>query len=390
MAAATVRLPSAEGGIAVHTFSGAPPFPETAAPAATRLAFAAVHVTADPLATRDPGSDACIDWDATLAFRRHVWGLGLAVAEVMDTAQRGMGLPWAQARQLIERSAAEARAVGGRIACGIGTDQLDPMRPTDPDAVIAAYLEQLEVAEAAGAQPIVMASRALAACASGPDDYRRVYDAVLSQAGRPVVLHWLGAVFDPALEGYWGAPDRDGATGVLLDLVADHAPRIEGIKVSLLDLDHEVDLRRRVPSGVRVFSGDDFNFLELIRGDAQHHSDALLGIFDAAAPAAAAALRCLDVGDVEGYERVLGPVVPLSRLLFAAPTRLYKTGIVFLAHLNGHQDHFRMLGGWESARSVTHLADLVRLADAARLIADPELAAARVAAIMSVAGVDQG
>ena len=387
---ASVRLPTAGGGVSVHTFAARSGLPATAPPSEARLAFAAAHVVADPLATRDPGSDACIDWDATLAFRRHLWGLGLAVAEVMDTAQRGMGLPWSAAATLVARSAAESRAVGGRIACGVGTDQLDPAVPADLSSVTTAYLQQLEVVESAGAQPIIMASRALAACARGPEDYRTVYEAVLSQVSGPVVLHWLGAAFDPALEGYWGAPDRDGATQVLLDLVADHAATIEGIKVSLLDLDHEVDLRRRVTGGVRVFTGDDFNFLELIRGDADHHSDALLGIFDAAAPAAAAALQALDRGDIARYEAILQPVVPLSRLLFEAPTRLYKTGIVFLAYLNGHQDHFRMLGGWESARSLTHLAELVRLADAAGLILDAERAAERAGMVMSTGGVPQG
>lgn len=386
---ASVRLPTAAGGIVAHRFAGPSSFPTTAVASRSRLAFAAAHVVVDPLATADPGTDAAIDWEATLAFRHHLWGLGLAVAEAMDTAQRGMGLPWSAAAELIDRSAAEARAVGGRIACGVGTDQLLPGAPADLDAVTRAYLAQLEIVEAAGAQPIVMASRALAACARGPEDYRTVYDAVLSQASDPVVLHWLGAAFDPALEGYWGAEDRGAATDVLLDLVADHAARIEGIKVSLLDADHEVDLRRRVSADVRVFTGDDFHFLELIRGEGGHHSDALLGIFDAAAPAAAAALGALDEGDVAAYEAILAPVVPLSRLLFAAPTRLYKTGIVFLAHLNGHQDHFRMLGGWESARSVTHLAALVRLADAAGLIADPEVAAARAGAVMAVAGIPQ-
>lgn len=385
----SLRLPTADGRVEEHILSGPSSLPTRAAPSRSRLAFAAAHVVADPMTTRDPSSDACIDWDATLAFRRHLWGLGLAVAEVMDTAQRGMGLPWSAAAELVRRSAAEARTMDGRIICGVGTDHLGADTPHGLQAITTAYLEQLEVVAAAGAQPIIMASRALAASARGPEDYLTVYDEVLSQADGPVVLHWLGPAFDPALEGYWGSPDPAVATDVLLDLVGDRASQVEGIKVSLLDLAHEEDLRRRVPAGVRVFTGDDFNFLELIRGDGTHHSDALLGIFDAAAPAAAAALAALDEGDVARYNAILAPVVTLARRLFEAPTRFYKAGIVFLAHLNGHQDHFRMLGGIEGTRSAIHLADLVRLADAADLIVDPEVAARRAAAVMAVAGIAQ-
>jgi hypothetical protein len=387
VASPAVRLPTVGGAVEEYRLSGAEPYPAVAAPPRSRLALSAVHVVADPLATTDPWEDAAVDWDATLAFRHHVWGLGLGVAEAMDTAQRGMGLPWQAARELIVRSGAEARAAGGRIGCGVGTDQLDPAAAHDVDAVVRAYLEQLEVVEGAGAQPIVMASRALAACATGPDDYRRVYEAILSQVGGPVILHWLGPSFDPALTGYWGSASVPGATDLLLGLVADHADRIEGVKVSLLDLAHEEGLRRRVPDGVRVFTGDDFNFAELIRGDGERHSDALLGIFDAAAPAAAAALHALDEGDLATYGAVLRPVVTLSRHLFAAPTPYYKAGVVFLAWLNGHQRHFRMLGGLESSRSVLHLAGAFRLADSAGLLRDPELAADRMTALMAVAGV---
>lgn len=386
MAAPTVRLPTADGGVQSYRLRVAEPYPAVAARVRSRLALAAVHVVADPLATADPHFDAAIDWDATMAFRHHIWGLGFGVADAMDTAQRGMGLPWPAARELVVRSSAEARAVGGRIGCGVGTDQLEPAA-ADVDAVVGAYLEQLEVVEGAGAQPIVMASRALAACAAGPDDYRRVYDKILTQVGGPVILHWLGPSFDPALAGYWGSASVPDATALLLDLVADHAERVEGIKVSLLDLAHEEDLRRRVPDGVRVFTGDDFHFAELMRGDGERHSDGLLGIFAAAAPAAAVALHALDDGDLDRYDAVLRPVVALSRHLFAAPTRYYKAGVVFLAWLNGHQRHFRMLDGLESSRSVTHLAEAFRLADAAGLLRDPDLAARRMTALMTVAGV---
>lgn len=382
-----VRLPGPDGAVSTYHLSGRDPYPRTASPPRSRVAFAAAHVVADPMVEADPFEGGAIDWDVTLAFRRHLWGLGLSVAEAMDTAQRGMGLSWPQAAELIRRSAAEARATGGVVACGIGTDHLTPGPSVTTDDVVAAYLEQVAVAEDAGAPAIVMASRALAACARGPEDYLDVYDRVLSQLSEPAILHWLGEPFDPALAGYWGHADTASATDVCLQVLSDHATRIRGIKVSLLDLEHEVGLRQKVPEDVVVFTGDDFNFKELIRGDGQHHSDALLGIFDAAAPAAAAALAALDRGDVAGYEAILEPVVELSRHLFRAPTRYYKTGVVALAHLNGHQDHLRMLGGLEGARSTLHLARLFVLADAAGLLDDPELAAARMTHVMAVSGV---
>jgi hypothetical protein len=360
----------------------------SAAPAPrTRVAYAAAHVVADPLAPGDPTGPAQLDWDATLAFRRHLWGLGFRVAEAMDTAQRGMGLDWPTTRELIRRSAAEARAVGGELACGAGTDQIaDPAGATLAD-VERAYLEQCEAVEDAGAPVILMASRALAACAGGPDDYRAIYASVLGELTRPAILHWLGPAFDPALEGYWGSRDLDEATETLLGVIAEHRDRIDGVKVSLLDRDREVALRRRLPSGVRMYTGDDFHYPELVAGDDRGHSDAMLGIFDAIAPAASAALHALDAGDRERYEALLGPTVPLSRHMFRAPTQYYKTGVVFLAYLNGHQDHFRMVGGLEGARSVAHLGELFVLADAAGLLRDPGLAVARMRAVLAVAGV---
>jgi hypothetical protein len=329
-------------------------------PPRTRVAFAAAHVVADV--------DGGIDWEATLAFRHHLWAYGLGVAEAMDTAQRGMGLDWPAARELIRRTAAER---GGRLAAGAGTDHAQPRTLAD---VRAAYEHQCELIEGAGAQAIVTASRALAAISRGPDDYREVYGAVLSQLERPAILHWLGDTFDPALAGYWGSTNLDEAAETLLAIIEADADKVDGVKVSLLDADREVELRRRLPEGVRLYTGDDFNYPELIASG----SDALLGIFDAIAPAAAAALHALDAGDRAEYDRILEPTVPLARRLFEPPTYNYKTGIVFLAWLNGHQDRFTMLGGMERARPVEHLADVYALADRAGLLRDPELARARV------------
>jgi Protein of unknown function (DUF993) len=336
-------------------------------PSSTRVAFAAAHVVADP--------DAGVDWEATLAFRRHLWEHGLGVAEAMDTAQRGMGLDWPDARELIRRTAAEG---GGRLAAGAATDHT---QPATLDDVRAAYEHQCELVEGEGAQVIVMASRALAELATSADDYREVYGAVLNQLERPAILHWLGEMFDPALARYWNPAhpeDLDEATDVVIDIVTAHRDKIDGVKVSLLDADREVDIRRRLPEGVRLYTGDDFNYPELIAGG----SDALLGIFDAIAPAAAAALHALDRGDRAEYDRILEPTVPLARRLFEAPTFNYKAGIVFLAWLNGHQEHFKLLGGLETARSVEHLADVLVLADRAGLLRDPELAVARARQVL--------
>jgi Protein of unknown function (DUF993) len=356
----------------------------TGAPPRLRVCFAAAHVVADPLAGGDPTGPAQLDWDATLAFRRHLWSHGLRVAEAMDTAQRGMGLDWAATQELIRRSVAEARAVGGQLACGAGTDQIVSGTLDD---VRRAYEQQLAFVEGEGAPAILMASRALAAAASGPDDYRTVYGALLSQAGSPVILHWLGDMFDPLLKGYWGSADLDVAADVVIDIIEAHASKVDGIKVSLLDASREVALRRRLPDGVRMYTGDDFNYPELIRGDSEGYSDALLGIFDAIAPVAAAAMYALDDGALDAYEALLAPTVPLSRHIFAAPTPYYKTGVVFLAFLNGHQDHFRMVGGLESGRSVLHLSELFVLADQAGLLRDPELASARMRHVLALAGV---
>jgi hypothetical protein len=357
----------------------------TAEPLTSRTVFAAAHVVADPLA--DPNSPrTSLDWDATLAFRRHLWSNGLCVAEAMDTAQRGMGLDPTTAMELCGRSAAEARAVGGRIACGVGTDQVPPER-ADLAAVQAAYEEQAEAVEKAGAQLILMASRALSAVARGPEDYLQIYGRMLQQAAQPVVLHWLGPMFDPALEGYWGSTDLDDATEAFLRIVEEHAAKVDGVKVSLLDAEREAGLRRRLPAGVRCYTGDDFHYPQLIAGDGQFHSDALLGVFDPLAPLAADAVRRLDNGDSDGFRAVLDPTVPLARHLFQAPTRYYKTGVVFLAWLAGHQDHFVMAGGMQSARSLPHLARAYELADQLGLFPDPALAEARVRHLLDLHGV---
>ncbi|GLY81699.1 dihydrodipicolinate synthase family protein [Actinoallomurus iriomotensis] len=376
-----IDLPRADGSLVPYTLGEPGAHPPPAAPATSRVAYAAAHVVVDPLA--DPER---LDWETTLAFRRHLWSYGLGVAEAMDTAQRGMGLDWPTTRELIERSGAEARACGGRIVCGAGTDQLPP-GPAPLDRIVAAYEEQLAVIEAAGGTPVIMASRQLAASATGPDDYAAVYGRLLGQVARPAVLHWLGPMFDPALEGYWGSADLDDAARSVLAIIVDHAGAVDGIKVSLLDAGREIALRRALPAGVRLYSGDDFNYPELIRGDDQGHSDALLGVFDPIAPAAAAALGALDAGDLAAYERIFAPTVPLARHIFTVPTYYYKTGVVFVAWLAGHQAHFSMVGGLESARSVPHLVRLFELADQAGLLPDPELAVARMRAWLTVQGV---
>jgi hypothetical protein len=380
---AAVLLPRPDG--ALERYAPGPPgdYRRPAVPPRCREALAAVHVVIDPLS--DPPR---VDWEATLAFRRHVWSWGLGVAEAMDTAQRGMGLGWPEARELIERTVREARATGGRVVSGAGTDHLAPGAARGLDDVVAAYEEQCEAVEAAGGDVVLMASRELARLAAGPDDYALVYGRVLAQLRRPALIHWLGPMFDPALAGYWGHDDPAAAMEVCLAVTTEHAGRVAGVKVSLLDAALEVEMRRRLPAGVRMYTGDDFNFAELMRGEERGHSDALLGIFDGIAPAASAALQALDAGDAARFEALLAPTVPLSRHVFRAPTYHYKAGLVFLAYLNGQQRHFRMLGGLESARSVVHLAELFRLADRAGLLADPELAVARMRTVLALAGVE--
>lgn len=382
----SLLLPTEAGGLEDYVLTSSEGLPAPRGRALSRTAFAAAHVAVDPLADNTPGQPPTVDWESTLGFRRHLFDYGFGLAEAMDTAQRGMGLDWPTAQELIRRSAKEAEAAGARIAAGAGTDQL-PAGPADLDTVRRAYLEQVAFVEDAGAQPIVMASRHLAAAASGTDDYRFVYDSVLGQVSRPVILHWLGTAFDPALMGYWGSDDVAVATDTFVDLVTAHADRVDGVKVSLLDADHEKALRARLPEGVRLYTGDDFNYPELIRGDGQHHSDALLGIFAAIAPAASEALHALDRGDLAAYDAAFGPTLPLARKVFAAPTYYYKTGVAFIAWLSGFQPGFTMVGGLQSARSVAHLAEVFRLADAANLLPDPALAAHRMRLLLETAGV---
>ncbi len=384
---ATLGLPTADRKIEAYS-TGEPLAFAKPEGAFNRVAYSAAHVVADPLADVDPWLTPAIDWEATIRYRHYLWDLGLGVAEAMDTAQRGMGLGWPEAQALIARGLEAAKSRDGAlIGCGAGTDHLAPAPEVSVDDVIRAYEEQIGYVEGLGGRIILMASRALAAAATGPDDYVRVYDSILRQVREPVILHWLGEMFDPALEGYWGSGDHWEAMDTCLDVIAAHAGKIDGIKVSLLSKEKEIAMRRRLPQGVAMYTGDDFNYAELIAGDEEGHSEALLGIFDAIAPAASAALGALARGGQNEFFDILEPTVPLSRHIFKAPTRFYKTGVVFLAYLNGLQDHFVMVGGQESARSLVHLAELFRLADRARVLRDPELAAARMRRVLAVQGI---
>ncbi len=383
----SLLLPCADGSLSSLTLRAPPTWQLPTARFRTRIAYAAAHVVCDPRREFESSGAAPIDWESTLAYRRHLWRHGFAIAEAMDTAQRGGGLSWPMAQELIARALAESKAEGGGIACGAGTDHLSPGASVTLGDVERAYAEQVGYVEAHGGRVILMASRALARVAHTADDYRRVYGNILRQASAPVILHWLGDMFDPALAGYWGTSNLDDATDVCLDIITEHRAKVDGIKISLLDAQREIDMRARLPAGVRMYTGDDLNYDALILGDGTHYSDALLGIFDGIAPPASAALQALDAGDIARYHEILAPTVPLSRHIFQAPTSAYKTGIVFLAYLNGHQSHFRMLGGAESARSAVHLGEVVRLADTAGLLRDPDLAAARARAVFAVAGI---
>jgi hypothetical protein len=390
-----IRLPDANGRITPYRLNGPAAFVTASSPTQlTRIAYSAGHVVADPHADTDPWLDCAVDWDATLAYRRHLWSLGLGVAEAMDTAQRGMGMDWPASLELIRRSVAAAKDFpGALLASGCGTDQLAPEDAHSVDDVIRAYEEQLAAIEAAGGRIVLMASRVLAKVARSPGDYEKVYDRILRQAKQPVILHWLGDMFDPALKGYWGSSDTQQAVDTALGVIEANASKVDGIKMSLLDKDIEIAVRRRLPEGVRMYTGDDFNYAELIAGDEigvtpnRRHSDALLGIFDAIAPAASAALLALAQNDRAKFDAILAPTLPLSRHIFRAPTRFYKTGVVFMAWLNGHQDHFTMVGGQQSARSLMHFVELFRLADAAGLLQKPELAASRMKTLLALHGL---
>lgn len=386
---ARLRLPSADGTIVDYQVQGGFGYADKGEPASSRMAFAAVHVVCDPMVDAYPGSPAAVDWDATMAFRHHVWSYGLGVAEAMDTAQRGMGLDWESAKELIRRTLRESKAVGGSTVCGVRTDQLDPDGTYSIDEVEKAYMTQCEFVESSGGQVVIMPSVQLRRAARSADDYRRVYSNVISQLERPCVVHWLGEVFDPALRGYWGSTDLDESMDVVVDVIRACGERVWGLKLSLLDQRRELAMRPRLPAGVHMLTGDDFDYVTTMAGDGQTYSDALLGAFDAIAPAASQALLRLDVGDEEGFRAILEPTLPLSRHIFGAPTFYYKTGVVFLAYLNGHQRHFRMIGGLESGRSIVHLARLFVLADQANLLRDADLATARMAAVLAVSGIEQ-
>jgi hypothetical protein len=382
----TLLLPNADTQLVPYTLQGTPIAGGTLAADAVRTVYAAAHVVADPLAATDPSEAIAIDWAGTMAFRRHLAGLGLGIAEAMDTAQRGMGLDWPHALELIRRTRAEVPEA--LVANGCGTDHLDPAGVTTLDQVVAAYLEQVEAIQRLGGRLIVMASRALARVARSPADYLYVYDRVLAAADHPVILHWLGEMFDPALAGYWGHDAFPGALDVALEVIARNAAKVDGIKISLLDKDKEIQMRRRLPQGVRMYTGDDFNYPELIAGDEHGFSHALLGIFDPLAPAAAYAVSRLTAGDRAGFHQTLDPTVALARQIFRAPTRFYKTGVVFLAWLNGFQDHFVMLGGAQSARSLVHFAEIFRLADQCGILSQPDLAERRMRTLLAMSGVE--
>jgi len=399
---APIKLVCPDGSLYDYTPTRAPLAPTPRGPFQTRIAFAAAHVVVDPLRTTEPHTRPVLDWDATLAYREYLWSLGFGVAEAMDTAQRGMGLDWPLALELIRRSTAAANARGALLFSGAGTDHLPATTPHTLEDVTAAYLHQCEAIEAAGGRIILMASRALAAIARHADDYASVYARVLSQVRQPVILHWLGPMFDPALAGYWGSNSIHEAMQNCLSIIRANAQKVDGIKISLLDADLEISMRAQLPSNVRMYTGDDFNYDCLILGEKNDskkpgpptgspvgadHSDALLGIFDAIAPAASLALTALDAGDLTRYHQLLAPTVPLSRHIFATPTQHYKTGVVFLAYLNGFQSHFRMVRGAESARSIAHLCELFILADQAGILRDPDFAAYRMSAFLALAGV---
>lgn len=388
MSPTRVTIPTDEGELRDITMREPTHFERPTSPLTSRRPFAAVHVVADPLAENNASSGPNIDWDSTLAFRRHLWSWGLPVAEAMDTAQRGMGLDWPSTAELIVRSTSEAKAEGGEIACGANTDQLSP-GPANREEIVDAYHTQIDLIESNGGQPVIMASRHLAALADGPDDYQKVYSEVLREVCGKAIVHWLGDMFDPALAGYWGSDDLDVASDSFIEVISENPDKIDGVKISLLDMEREVELRRRLPEGVRMYTGDDFNYPTTIRGDQQGYSDAFLGAFDLIAPAASAAIQALDDSDVDSFDQILAPTLELSRHVFSTPTFYYKTGVVFMAYLCGHQSHFRMINGLESARSIVHLSRQFELADQAGLFPDPELAARRMRLVLELAGVDQ-
>jgi uncharacterized protein DUF993 len=381
-----VTLVEADGSLRRHQLHDAPALRRPRVPLTSRVTYAAAHVVPRVAGENVPGALADIDWDSTLAFRHHIWSWGLGVADAMDTAQRNMGLDPAATRELVARSAAEAQSVGGRLVVGVNTDHVsEPVLSLD--AVIAAYCEQLHYAEDHGAGVVLMASRHLARAASGPADYQRVYREVLARAGAPVILHWLGAAFDSQLQGYFGSADTTVASRTVLDIITENGGAVSGIKMSLLDADAEIALRRQLPNGCRLYTGDDFHYVDLVAGDGTRYSDALLGAFAAFAPNASSAIQALDAGDPQRYRSLLEPTEPLAQHVFAAPTYNYKAGVAFLSWLNGHQPAYAMVGGLHAARSLPHLSHLIRLADRAGALEHPDLAAQRWTDMVTLHGV---
>ncbi len=385
----SLKLPDEGETVREYQLVGTPIARPASPPVFNRIAYAAAHVVSDPFRDAVPWNRPQVDWETTMAFRHHLWSLGFKIAEAMDTSQRGMGLDWVGAQELISRSLAEARSVkGADLACGAGTDQLAPADTRSLDDVIAAYEEQIGFIEKHGGRAIMMASRALARVAKSPEDYAYVYGRILSQTKDKVVLHWLGEMFDPQLAGYWGSQSFEAALDCVIDIIEANRDKVEGIKISLLDNAKEIELRRRLPEGVLCFTGDDFNYAELIEGDGTRYSHALLGIFDAVAPSASKALAALAAGDTLTFRAVIEPTVPLSRKIFESPTQYYKAGVVFLAWLNGHQSHFSLPAGMQSARGILHYADIFRLADRANVLDKPELAAKRMKSLLGVYGIE--
>ncbi|MFK7997371.1 MAG: dihydrodipicolinate synthase family protein [Granulosicoccus sp.] len=386
-----LKLPIDDGTLENYTTAGEPLLPRAPRVPLTRTAFAAAHVASDPLRERSPwDTRPAVDWDSTLAFRNALWDQGLGLAEAMDTAQRGMGVDWLTAKELIERTllSAKAHSLRPRVACGAGTDHKSLGELGNSAAILAAYQEQAEAIEAAGGQLILMASQAFTVINATPDDYYKVYRRLIDEAAQPVILHWLGDMFDPKLADYWGSNELESANKFVLSLIQENPSKVDGIKISLLDQAHEESFRARLPEGVRLYTGDDFNYADLIAGDGEKYSHALLGIFAAIGPAASQALEALANGNKENYHALLGPTVLLSRELFKAPTRFYKAGIAFLAWLNGYQSHFIMPAGFQSSRDITYYANVYRLADASRLLLNPELAEYRMKILLALHGIE--
>ena len=386
-----LTLPTKSNTLQPYRLLGNPLTPRAPKIPLTRTAFAAAHVVSDPLRERNPwDTRPAVDWDATLDFRQMLWDQGLDLAEAMDTAQRGMGVDWPTALELIQRTMVAARAhpLKPRVACGAGTDHIRLADLRSADAILAAYVTEAEAIEVAGGQLILMASRAFPAMGADEATYRAVYRRLIDGAKDPVILHWLGDMFDVALAGYWGSHDVAVASDFVLSLIAENPGKVDGIKISLLDQAHEEAFRARLPAGVRLYTGDDFNYADLIAGNGTQYSHALLGIFAAIAPAASQALEALAQGDMATYHRLLAPTVPLSREIFSTPTRFYKAGIAFLSWLNGHQAHFIMPAGFQSSRDIVHYAAVFRLADAARLLTNPDLAVARMRTLLALHGIE--